>query len=129
MNYGFIVENNDANEVPIKVYYNADDPMKEMKQEMISDGAEFKKFRVLDDLNEKIMTEFFSWLRFVEYDENIALLYQYQGAASVAQNKHHDSDSDDDDYSSKGFKAKDLPPLSIQNEKKVLRKIKALAVA
>lgn len=44
---------------------------------MISDHSEFKKFRVVENLDEKIMQEFFSWLRFVEYDENITLMYQY----------------------------------------------------
>lgn len=48
---------------------------------MIKDGAEFKKFRVVDNLNERIMHEMLSWLRFVEYDENIMLLVQYQAAA------------------------------------------------
>jgi hypothetical protein len=42
---------------------------------MIKDHTDMKKFRVVDNLEEKIMAEFFSWLRFVEYDENIALLY------------------------------------------------------
>lgn len=44
---------------------------------MIKDGAEFKKFRVVDNFNERIMHEMLSWLRFVEYDENIMLLVQY----------------------------------------------------
>lgn len=76
------------------------------------------------------MYEFLSWLRFVEYDENIALIYQYKGAAiSEAQKKkkHEDSDSDGEDDQSKGFKAKDLPPLSIRNEKKILEKIEMMS--
>lgn len=93
---------------------------------MIKDGAEFKKFRVVDNFNERIMHELMSWLRFVEYDENIMLLVQYQAAAQNAAKKYRrgddDSESDDDDPS-KGFKAKDLPPLSIRNEKRVLKKI------
>jgi hypothetical protein len=48
--------------------------------------------------------------------------------AAKKHKRHADSDSDDDDYdSSKGFRAKDLPPLSKHNEKKVLSKIYALA--
>ena len=76
------------------------------------------------------MQEFFSWLRFVEYDENITLIYQYQGAAISRAQKYRrgdDSDSDNEDDPSKGFKAKDLPPLSIRNEKKVLTRILFLA--
>lgn len=48
---------------------------------MIKDHAEFKKFRIVDNFNERIMQEMLSWLRFVEYDENIMLLVQYQAAA------------------------------------------------
>ena len=74
MNYGFINLNNDANEVPIKVFYNLDDKMKQVKQDMLKDPADFKKFRVVDNFNERVMQELLSWLRFVEYDENIMLL-------------------------------------------------------
>ncbi len=45
------------------------------------------------------------------------------------QRRHEDSDSDDEDDFSKGFKAKDLPPLSIRNEKKVLQKIHDMALS
>ena len=75
------------------------------------------------------MHEFLSWLRFVEYDENITLIYQYKGAAINAakrSRKHSESDSDEEDENA-DFKAKDLPPLSIKNEKKVLNKIHLLA--
>lgn len=75
LNYGFINLNNDANEFPLKIYYNVDDSLKGVKQEMINDPAEFKKFRVVENLEDKVMHEFLSWLRFVEYDENIALMY------------------------------------------------------
>src|ERR1700691_413738 len=80
LNYGFINLDNDANEVPIRITYNEDDPLITVKKEMINDQADFKKFRVVDNLEDKIMHEFLSWIRFVEYDENIALMYQYKGA-------------------------------------------------
>jgi hypothetical protein len=48
-----------------------------MKKGMVKDYEDFKKFRVSEDLNDRIMSEFFSWCRFVEFDENITLLYQY----------------------------------------------------
>lgn len=124
LNYGFIVENNDGNEVPIKIYYPESDEKKEMKKEMINDMSDFKKFRVTDNFNDNIMHEFMSWLRFVEYDENITLLIDYQARASN-QPTQHDSESDDAaDDPNKGFKAKDLPPLSIRCEKKILLRMK-----
>ena len=98
---------------------------------MIKDASDFKKFRVVDNFQEKVMAEFLSWLRFVEYDENIMLIYQYQAAAQQAAQRYRrgeDSESEDDDPA-KGFKAKDLPPLSIRNEKRVLEKIALLARA
>ena len=110
--------------MPIKIYYPESDDKKEMKREMINDASEFKKFRVTDNFNENIMHEFMSWLRFVEYDENITLLIDYQARAAT-QNQIQDSDSDDGiDDPNKGFKAKDLPPLSIRNERKVMLRMK-----
>lgn len=124
LNYGFIVENNDANEVPIRVFYPESDDKKTMKQEMINDMSDFKKFRVTDNFNDNIMHEFMSWLRFVEFDENITLLIDYQSRAKN-QSSYQDSDSDDAvDDPNKGFKAKDLPPLSIRNEQKILFRMK-----
>ncbi len=123
LNYGFIVENNDGNEVPLKIYYPESDTKKDMKKEMINDYSEFKKFRVTDNFSEGSMNEFMSWMRFVEYDENITLLIDYQ-ARAASQTPTNDSDSDDYDDPNKGFKAKDLPPLSIRNEKKVLLRMK-----
>lgn len=124
LNYGFIVENNDGNEVPIKVYYPESDDKKDMKKEMINDFSDFKKFRVTDNFSENVMHEFMSWLRFVEFDENITLLIDYQARAST-QTQMQDSDSDDaHDDPNRGFKAKDLPPLSVRNERKVLLRMK-----
>lgn len=124
LNYGFIVENNDGNEVPLKIFYPESDDKKDMKKEMISDHSDFKKFRVTDNFNEGSMHEFMSWMRFVEYDENITLLIDYQ-ARAASQTPVNDSDSEDGyNDPNKGFKAKDLPPLSIRNEKKVLLRMK-----
>jgi histone-lysine N-methyltransferase SETD3 len=128
LNYGFINLDNDADEYPFKIFYNPEDKMKQIKQDMIKTQAEFMKFRVVDNLNERIMHELLSWLRFVEYDDNITLLMQYQAAAQQAAQKYRrgeDSDSDDDDPA-RGFKAKDLPPLSIKNEKRCLLKLQAM---
>lgn len=47
----------------------------QMKKDMIKDAAEFKKFRTVANFEERIMHEFLSWLRFVEFDENITLIY------------------------------------------------------
>jgi histone-lysine N-methyltransferase SETD3 len=128
LNYGFIVENNDGNEVPIKIYYPETDDHKSMKKEMINDNSEFKKFRVSSNFNDNIMHEFLSWLRFVEYDDNITLLIDYQARAANQQTvDDRDSDEGNDDPN-KGFVAKDLPPLSIRCEKKVLFRMKIEAI-
>ena len=126
LNYGFINLNNDANEVPLKISYKPDDQFIIIKKEIINDQADFKKFRVVENMEDKVMLEFLSWLRFVEFDENVTLIYHYKGAAISAAQKyrrHEESDSDEDDDPGKGFKAKDLPPISIRNEKRVLEKI------
>jgi len=85
LNYGFINLNNDANEVPLKISYNPDDSLIEVKKGMIKDESDYKKFRVVENLEDRIMFELLSWIRFVEYDENITLIYQYQGQAISQQ--------------------------------------------
>ena len=77
LNYGFINLNNDANEVPLKVYYRPDDTMVQMKKDMIGEQYDYRKFRVVENLEERVMWELFSWMRFVEFDDNISLMYQY----------------------------------------------------
>jgi histone-lysine N-methyltransferase SETD3 len=84
LNYGFINLDNDANETPLKVYFNENDPMMQVKKDMIKEQADFRKFRLVENFEEKVMWEFISWLRFVEFDENMSLMYQYQGAAIQA---------------------------------------------
>ena len=71
------------------------------------------------------MCEFMSWLRFVEFDENIVNIYHYKGAAISASQKYkrnEESDSDEEGNQGKEFKAKDLPPISIRSEKKALER-------
>ena len=75
MNYGFINLNNDANEVPLVVSYDPSDQWIQVKKELIGDFTHSKKFRVVENFEDRVMHEFLSWLRFVEYDENITLIY------------------------------------------------------
>ena len=123
LNYGFIVRNNDANEVPLKIFYPPGDKYKQLKQDMINDESDFKKFRVSANLRDSNMYEFFSWARFVEFDENYTILVDFQ-ARTANKNSHHDDSDDEHDDPNKGFKAKELPPLSIRNEKKVIMRMK-----
>jgi len=71
LNYGFINLDNDANEVPLKVYFNEDDKYLQMKKDMLSENIQNRKFRVVENLDDRIMFELLSWVRFVEFDENM----------------------------------------------------------
>lgn len=46
---------------------------------MINDSANYKKFRITANFEDKVIHEFLSWIRFVEFDENITLMYQCKG--------------------------------------------------
>jgi histone-lysine N-methyltransferase SETD3 len=114
MNYGFINLDNDANEVPVRVYYNDEDPHKENKKQMLSDKSSFRKFRVVDNFEDRVMYEFMSWVRFIEFDENMAKMYEFKGAAQQAQRgRRDDSDDSEEEDTNKAFTAKKLPPISI----------------
>jgi len=76
LNYGFIVENNDANEVQITVAFDADDPCLKLKQGMISDNSlEHCKFRLLQNYEENNVHDAFGFIRFAVIREESLLLY------------------------------------------------------
>jgi hypothetical protein len=47
--------------------------------EILNTSIVQRQFRVQVNFEEPIMSKFISFLRFVEFDENIALLYQIKG--------------------------------------------------
>ena len=100
-----------------------------MKKEMIVENINMRKFRLVENLEDRIMYEFFSWVRFVEFDENMAQMYEFKGQAQMAARGRRDEseDSGDDEESNKAFNGKRLPPISIKNERKVLRRVKKMA--
>ena len=71
------------------------------------------------------MFRFLSFLRFVEFDENIALLYQLKGQWAQRTNQRPD-DSDEPEPSS-CWNADDIPSLSKRNERKIWLRIKSMA--
>lgn len=79
LNYGFINLDNDANEFPFAIKMAEDDPFAQQKMELVSTQAVQRTFRVQANFEEPIMDKFLSFLRFVVFDENIALLYQIKG--------------------------------------------------
>jgi len=95
--------NNDANEVPLLVYLNKNDPGFDVKMKLINETKPFTKFRVVDNFEEKVMSEFLSWIRFVEYEGDMALLYLAKNEAindhqkkRAANKGMQDSDDSDD---------------------------------
>ena len=70
------------------------------------------------------MLEFFSWLRFVEFDENYTILIDYQARATNKSKTDVDQDEEGRVDQNRGFKGKDLPALSVRNEKKTLLRMK-----
>ena len=42
---------------------------------LINNGKPLMKFRVVDNLDEEVMTQFISWVRFVTYKGDLAFLY------------------------------------------------------
>lgn len=51
---------------------------KEVKMKLADQKEPFKKFRLVDNLDEKVMLEFISWCRYVEYEGDMNQLYFYK---------------------------------------------------
>ena len=68
LNYGFIVEGNDANEVSVKVYFRENDNFIKMKEQLIDQKITAKSFRIMASLDENVVKDFFGFARFVTID-------------------------------------------------------------
>ena len=117
LNYGFINENNDANEVPLRIVLDPLDPLYAIKLKIVG-YSDFKKIRVSEDLSEKNIHHFFSFLRFTLFEGDPMKLYTSQ----LQENSAKKGDDEDDTY-----QGPNTPPISIENERKVLHRIQELA--
>ena len=118
LNYGFINENNDANEVPLKIKIEPDDPLHTVKLKIVG-YSDFRKIRVSEDLAEKNMHHFFSFLRFAVFEGDPMKLYSYQFEQKAAKK----TEDDEDDV----YQGNNIPPISPENENKVLLQVQFLA--
>ena len=99
-----------------------DDIYAQQKMEILSTQQVQKNFRVQVNFEERIMSRFISFLRFVEFDENIAHLYTLKGQW---EQRTRPQPEDSDDYDPPNFyTAEDVPVISKQNERKVWLRIK-----
>ena len=109
LNYGFINRDNDADEYPLKLELDSEDPHYEAKQNLII-GQEPFTVRIMADTSEKCFGELLGLLRFIEFDsmKNLPDLIV----------KCTDSDSN--------FKPTLMPEYSLANEKRALLRLKAI---
>ena len=77
LHYGFIVLENDGNEVAVKVNYNKEDPLLTFKERFMGEKMEMKTFRIMANFEENNVLEFFGFIRFVELAEKESLLRLY----------------------------------------------------
>jgi len=55
LNYGFIADGNDGNEVLVKVPYDKDDPLYQKKKQFLEEDLLIKTFRIVANYEEKIV--------------------------------------------------------------------------
>jgi len=73
--------NNDANEVLVPMVIPEDDPGLDIKLKLMNEQKRFQKFRVRDNLEEKIMEEFISFTRYVVFDGDMSQLFIWKEEA------------------------------------------------
>jgi len=123
LNYGFINLDNDANEFPLNITIDDEDKLFDQKEKMLAKSYIKRTFRVQVNFEEPIMHKFISFLRFCEFDEAPALLYEIKSQYEQKYKGRQD-DSDDMDGNGRSFQADDIPCISRRNERRVFEKIK-----
>lgn len=116
LNYGFTVEDNDANEVPMKISLSEEDKLYSVKSNLLGNSKN-KTIRVSEDLTEKNMVHFFSFLRFVNFKGDPMTLYKFQFQEGSAKRS-------DEDNEESYFRCTNIPPISIENETQILNQIR-----
>lgn len=75
LNYGFTIEDNDANEYPITLKLDDSCPLFEEKKKLFKKEQEMtKKFRISENIVDYSVIDFFSYLRFILFDGEIEIL-------------------------------------------------------
>jgi histone-lysine N-methyltransferase SETD3 len=69
LNYGFVYEDNDVKEYPLKIYYDRDDKLIQLKNQLVQDVSGFKKFKVVPNFDSQVMDELLQWLRLVVFND------------------------------------------------------------
>jgi histone-lysine N-methyltransferase SETD3 len=118
LNYGFIIDDNDANEYFLTVEFDENYPLfkNEEKSYVKSSIENHKKFRISENILDCQVIDFFSYLRYMLYDENLEILYKMI-------NENYKMIRED---SSQGFYL--ISPLTVKNELRVLKKIQEICL-
>ena len=75
MFYGFVVENNDNDLVPLSIDFKDGDPLLDLKKDMIEVDCTPRVLKVGENVDCTRFNKLISYLRFVEYDcSNLYLL-------------------------------------------------------
>lgn len=115
LNYGFVLENNDRNEIPIKLDLNMDDPLYSVKAKLM-DNKPRKIIRLPVELNTQSVDDFFAYLRLIEYEGNPMNLYKF---AFKSSHKAYSYSYDFYEF----FNMPHVPPISAKNEAAVLHRV------
>ena len=118
--YGFLIENNRKNAVYIKLYHNRSDPLEGKKTSMVgfSYGNCIKTFKYFEDFKDSLEknNKFLGYLRFLQYSGDLKAICPYftPAIANLA--------------TAPAIRRKlRLPSLSIENETKMLEKLRESA--
>ena len=90
------------------------------------------KFRVVENLEERVMMEFISWIRYCEFEGDLAVLYLAKNEAindyqrKRNGNKGRESDDSDDIDLQDVFKGTSMNAINLENETKVWLRIQKL---
>jgi histone-lysine N-methyltransferase SETD3 len=77
LNYGFVIEDNDANEFPVSLSLDKSSPLYDKKKAFFHKDFEMnKKFRISENIVDYAVVDLFSYLRFIYFDGDIDVLYK-----------------------------------------------------
>lgn len=82
LNYGFINLENDANEFPLRLKLNDQDPLYKKKVELLGSTPSRRTYRCMTDLEDYTTRKMMSWLRYIEFSGDFNLLVDHKARSN-----------------------------------------------
>eukprot|EP01022_Parablepharisma_sp_SALTPOND_P019559 TRINITY_DN3361_c0_g1_i1.p1 TRINITY_DN3361_c0_g1~~TRINITY_DN3361_c0_g1_i1.p1 ORF type:complete len:583 (-),score=90.94 TRINITY_DN3361_c0_g1_i1:4775-6523(-) len=116
--YGFVIDNNEKDEILLEVLFLLDDPLSTLKESLLDCiKEEPQKLKLRETASNKKFSKAISYLRYIAYNDTAEQLKEIKKKCDIVQEEKGETVH---------FTAFEIPPISATNEERALEMLKKL---